>query len=159
METVRNLTQAYSQAPWRKQIAFIGLFLLLVVFLALVAGIYLDVTARTATMGREIQFMQREIDEHKLVNADLETQLALLTSAEVMEQRAQVLGFEPIALGQQEFLFVQGYLPPRQIVLAPPPVPVQVQAAALPTAYTASLFDWFARDVLPELKKVLEVRK
>ena len=62
MENFRNLTQAYSQAPWRKQLKFIGLFLLLVVFVALIAGIYLDVTARAATIGREILIMKNEID-------------------------------------------------------------------------------------------------
>jgi cell division protein FtsL len=55
---------------------FIGLFLLVVIFAALVAGIYLDVTARTATIGREIQVMEEEIEALKLVNADLESRLA-----------------------------------------------------------------------------------
>ncbi len=41
MDGVRQLTQAYSQAPWRKQLQILGLFLLVVVLAALVAGIYL----------------------------------------------------------------------------------------------------------------------
>ena len=86
MESVRSLTQAYSQAPWRKQLAMIVLFLLMVLFVALVAGIYLDVTARTATIGREVQIMQREIESLKLVNADLNSQLAVLVSSGVMER-------------------------------------------------------------------------
>ncbi len=46
MERVYGLTQAYSQAPWRKQLQLIGIFLVVLVFFALVAGIYLSVTAR-----------------------------------------------------------------------------------------------------------------
>ena len=38
MERVERYSQAYSQAPWRKQVQLLGLFLLIVVFMALVAG-------------------------------------------------------------------------------------------------------------------------
>ena len=80
MNTVRSLTQAYSQTPWRKQVMVIVLSLLFVVFATLVAGVYLSVTARAATMGREVLLMQEDIDELELVNADLATQLAFITS-------------------------------------------------------------------------------
>ena len=158
MERVRNLTQAYSQTPWRKQTMFIGLFLLVVIFAALVAGIYLDVTARTATIGREIQVMEEEIEALKLVNADLESRLAFLNSSEVLGQRARSLGFEPIGLGETNFLLVPGYIPRQHARLAPPPGPVKILAAALPSAFTESLFTWFKRSVLPMRSRILEVR-
>ena len=106
MERVRNLTQAYSQTPWRRQTMFIGLFLLVVIFAALVAGIYLDVTARTATIGREIQVMEEEIEALKLSNADLESRWAFLTSSEVMEQRSHSLGFQRVEMAEITFLLV-----------------------------------------------------
>jgi hypothetical protein len=53
MDRVQSLTQAYSQAPWRKQMQIIGLFLLVLVLTALV-GIYLSVTARAAAVGRDL---------------------------------------------------------------------------------------------------------
>lgn len=159
MENVRNLTQAYSQAPWRKQMMFIGLFLLVVIFAALVAGIYLDVTARTATIGREIQLMDEQIEALKLTNADLESKLAFMNSMEEMERRARSLGFERQEKEQAIFLVVPGYVPRQHVRLAPPPGPVKAVAAALPSVFTESLFDWFQRSVLPMRSHLLEVRR
>jgi cell division protein FtsL len=159
MESVRSLTQAYSQAPWRKQLAMIVLFLLMVVFVALIAGIYLDVTARTATIGREVQIMQREIESLKLVNADLDSQLAVLVSSGVMERRARDLGFERVQRDQITYVLVPGYQPRQQPRLAPPPATVKTVAAALPSIFTESLFDFFNHSVLPEVRRMLEVNQ
>jgi cell division protein FtsL len=158
MERVRNFTQAYSQTPWRKQTMFIGLFLLMVIFAALVAGIYLDVTARTATIGREIQVMEEQIDTLKLANADLESRLAFMTSLEEMEQRARRLGFKRVEMEQATYIIVPGYISRQHARLAPPPGPVKTLAAALPSAFTESLFAWFQRSVLPMRTRILEVR-
>jgi cell division protein FtsL len=159
MERVRNVTQAYSQAPWRKQMMFIGLFLLVVTFAALVAGIYLDVTARTATFGREIQVMQEEIEGMKLSNADLESRLASLNSMGVMEGRAKSLGFRRIEKDEAVFIVVPGYAPKGYARMAPPPGSVKAVAAALPSAYTESLFEWFQRNIVPLRSHLLEVRQ
>lgn len=158
MENFRNLTQAYSQAPWRKQLKFIGLFLLLVVFVALIAGIYLDVTARSATMGREILIMKKEIDSLELEVADLETQLAFMTSSDEMEKRALSLGFQPVEIDQAMYLIVDGYVSPEYVNLAPPPETVKTVAANLPPGFTESLFDWLGQNVLPPVDQVLGVK-
>ena len=157
MENFRNLTQAYSQAPWRKQLKFIGLFLLLVVFVALIAGIYLDVTARTATIGREILIMKKEIDALELVVSDLETQLAFMTSSNEMEKRAIGLGFQPVEMNQAIYIVVDGYPSDVYVNLAPPPETVKTVAANLPPDYTESLFDWLGQNVLPPIDEVLGV--
>ncbi|MCI0519557.1 MAG: hypothetical protein L0Z70_04800 [Chloroflexi bacterium] len=158
MEQVRHFTQAYSQAPWRKQVMFIGLFLLIVVFIALVAGIYLDVTARTATIGREIQGMQADMAELRLKNADLATRLAGLTSAAEMEKRARSMGFEPIVKDQSMYLVVPGYIARQEVRLAAAPGEVKTVAAALPAEYTESLVDWLSRQVKPVLDEALELK-
>jgi hypothetical protein len=137
---------------------FIGLFLLVVIFAALVAGIYLDVTARTATFGREIQVMEEEIESLKLTNADLESRLAFMSSMEEMEKRARSLGFERLQKDESTFIVVPGYIPREHARLAPPPGPVKAVAAALPAAFTESLFDWFQRSVLPTRSHLLEVQ-
>jgi len=138
---------------------FIGLFLLVVIFAALVAGIYLDVTARTATIGREIQLMNTQIETLKITNADLESKLAFMSSMDEMERRARSLGFERREKEQAMFLVVPGYVPRQHIRLAPPPGPVKTVAAALPSVFTESLFDWFERSVLPMRSHLLEVRR
>ena len=155
---VRKLTQAYSQAPWRKQLQVLGLFLLVLVLVALVAGIYLNVTARAATIGREILFMESRIEELDLLNANLETRLAMINSATVMEKRALSMGFEPLNRENITYLVVPGYIPRQQAVIAPPPAPLVAVAAALPPAYTESLFDWLRDTALPALVRLLEVQ-
>ncbi len=148
MNTVRSLTQAYSQTPWRKQVMVIVLCLLFVVFATLVAGVYLSVTARAATIGREILMMQADIDELELINADLTTQLAYINSASEMAKRAEVLGFEPIEMGQDLFVMVPGYVGREQVNLAPPPGPVTPVAATMPPGYSQSLVDWLMERIL-----------
>jgi len=157
MERVRNLTQAYSQAPWRKQLKLIVLFLLCVVFAALIAGIYLDVTARAATMGREILIMRAEIEAQELENADLSSQLAVLTSATEMRPRALEMGFVPVERDEIIYVVVPGYVPPQKPDLAPPPAPTKVIAAALPADYKQSLIDWFREQIIPTLSRAVEV--
>jgi len=159
MERVRNLTQAYSQTPWRKQLKFIVLFLLGVVFIALIAGIYLDVTARAATIGREILFMRSEIEALKLKNASLNTELAVLTSATGMNARALELGFVPIEKDEIMYVVVPGYVPPQQPDLAPPPAPTRVVAANLPADYKQSLIDWFQMQIIPTINRSIEVNQ
>ena len=148
MNTVRNLTQAYSQTPWRKQVMVIVLSLLFVVFATLVAGVYLSVTARAATIGREILMMQANIDDLELTNSDLTTQLAYMNSASEMSKRAEVLGFVPVEKDQAIFVMVPGYIRRGQANLAPPPGPVNPVAATMPPGYSESLVDWLMKRIL-----------
>lgn len=156
MDGVRQLTQAYSQAPWRKQLQILGLFLLVVVLAALVAGIYLNVTARAATIGREILWMQSRIEDLQLENSDLQTRLAMVNSAAVMEQRALAMGFQPLGRDDVTYIVVPGYVSRQQAVIAPPPKPVVV-VANLPADYTESLFVWLEERALPVVQEWLEV--
>ncbi len=158
MDRVRGFTQAYSQAPWRKQLQIIGLFLLLVVFVALIAGIYLNVTARAATMGREILIMQTKIEKLQLEIADLETQLAIANSAKEMKKRAVNLGFRPVEKDELTYIVVPGYIPRQRTILAPAPEPVVVVSAALPPDYTESLFEWLRKRMILQLGRMPEVQ-
>jgi hypothetical protein len=161
MEHVQNLTQAYSQAPWRKQLQIIGVFLLVLVTAWMVAAIYLDVTARAATIGREIQEMQvrtsgldriesptpmdgrrLSIEELEQINANLQTKLAYMTSDEVMQKRAQDIGFKEVGVDQILYVEVPGYIPPQPVTLAPPPGLTSANAPILALAYKESLIEW-----------------
>lgn len=159
MDRVRTLTQAYTQAPWRTQMQILALALLILVGVAVVAGVYLNITQRTATIGRDIQGMQYEIEELQLSNADLETRLAYLTSGTQMHVRALELGFQPIERDQIEYLVVPGYAEKRAAVIAPPPEPVETYAASLPFSYTESLLDWVKVSVVPMFQNLLEVNQ
>ena len=95
-----QIIHAYRQAPWRVQRQWIGAFLLVVIGVAMIAALYLDVTARAAVAGREIQEMRIQITTIQRENADLETQLADLTATAVMEKRATALGYRPVQPGE-----------------------------------------------------------
>lgn len=138
----QQLIHAYKNAPWRVQLQLIGVFSLVVVLVALIAGVYLNVTARAATIGREIQYMEVDILRLQQDNADLENQLGLLTSIRTMEQRAEALGFQPINPAEVVYVSVPGYAGRQAVALAPPPGPVTAFDDGLPPEYTQTLLDW-----------------
>ena len=137
-----QIIYAYRQAPWRVQRQWIGAFLLVVVGVAMIAALYLDVTARAAVAGREIQEMRKEITTIQRGNADLETQLADLTSTAVMEKRAVELGYRPVQPGELDYVAVPGFvIPEPAILLAAEDAVLTTQNQ--PSEYTQSLLEWF----------------
>lgn len=158
MEQVRGITQAYLNTPWRKQLRMVMLFALIVVFWALVAGIYVDLRQRTATAGREILWMRARMETMDQRIADLQTELGILTSSRVMEERARRLGYQPVDKDEVIYLMVPGYVPPDDVVLAPPPETVKLVPAAPPADYTESLFSWARRQIRPYWEQLQETQ-
>ena len=142
---ITELAQTYKQAPWRKQMQFIGLFVLVLVIIALFAGMYLSISARTTAAGRDIQDLERQISELDQEIEDLQAKLAHLTSAGEMSRRAREKGFKPLPADQVVYLPVQGYIERQPAVLASYTRHPLVSAAAIPPQYTESLFEWLAR--------------
>lgn len=162
MQQEKRITQAYKLAPWRGQYQYFGAFMLVVVASAVVAGIYLNVTARANTYGREIQQMQVRMEGPHLLNenvdnpdsakrvtieelqiqiSDLRTRIAYLTSEEIMRDRALKLGFQVVDPKSAQYLVVEGYHGDDQVQLAPPAGPVQASTVVLPDSYRESLLD------------------
>ncbi len=164
MDNIHQLTHAYSQAPWRKQMYMIGVILLLLVCAAIVAGIYLNVTARAAAVGRQIQEMQVRvygyhyltgdtgetyvpIEELEQKIANLNSQLAYLTSYSKMQERVKELNLNPITSDRIEYIEIPGYVDRQTTSLAPPPVPVVVNASIIDPQFKESLFEWVTDQV------------
>jgi hypothetical protein len=164
MNKGNRLTHAYSQAPWRRQTYLIGVILLVLVCTAIVAGIYLNVTARAAAMGRQIQEMQVRvygyhyltgdsgenyvpIEELEQSIANLNSQLAYLTSYAVMKERVRKLDVSVIDAFSVMYLDVPGYVDRQTSSLAPPPEPVVVNASGIAPEFKESLFDWVVDQV------------
>jgi hypothetical protein len=124
------------------------MFLLILVMIAIIAGIYLNVTARAATIGRRIQGMQAEIQINDRLNADLQTRLALMTTASSMETRAKELGFRQASASEITYIVVPEYTGRAPVILAPPPGPVAASTHILPPEFTQSLIDWFRQQTL-----------
>jgi len=136
-----QIIHAYKQAPWRVQRQYVGAFLLAVIVLSLVAALYLDLSSRTTLAGREIQELQVEITTLQRSNADLETELANLTSSAVMQQRAVELGYRPVKPGELDYIFVPGYVTPEpDILLAAEDATYHPHT--LPEEYSMSLLEW-----------------
>jgi hypothetical protein len=164
MDNIHQLTHAYSQAPWRKQMYMIGVILLFLVCAVLVAGIYLNVTARAAAIGRQIQEMQVRvygyhyltgdtgesyvpIEELEQKIANLDSQLAFLTSYSKMQERVKELNLTPISSDHIEYIQVPGYVERQTTSLAPPPVPIVVNASGIDPQFKESLFEWITDQV------------
>ena len=164
MKKENNSTHAYQQAPWRRQTYLIGVILLGLVCTAIVAGIYLNVTARAAAVGRQIQEMQvRVYGYHYLTGdagenyvpieeleqriANLNSQLAYLTSYAVMKERVHKLDVSIISAFSVMYLDVPGYVDRQTSSLAPPPEPVVVNASGIAPEFKESLFDWVVDQV------------
>jgi hypothetical protein len=86
-------------------------------------------------MRVQITTIQRE-------NADLETQLADLTSTAAMERRARELGYRPVQPGELDYVSVPGFVPPEPAILLAA-ADTAPQPEGLPAEYTQSLLEWF----------------
>jgi hypothetical protein len=135
---------AHALAPWRVQRQWISAALLVVTGLGMTAALYLDVTSQAAITGRQIQALRTRIVESQLVNADLQSRLAELTSTESMEQRASALGYEPVAQADLQYVPVPGYIDLAPVNLATIGA-LRPEAASMSPDYTESLFDWLGR--------------
>ncbi|HTX92025.1 MAG TPA: hypothetical protein VMC09_12500 [Anaerolineales bacterium] len=146
MNNVTQIVQKVRQAHWRVQRQWIGLFLLGLVAVAMVAGIYLNVTVRATLAGREILLLQSSIADNQLKNSDLETQLASLSSIQSVQQRAQDQGFQPADPTDIVYVVVPGYSRRTVVDLSTPGNSASKVPALLPE-YTESLFDWLTRQL------------
>jgi len=147
IQNVNHFVHAYKIAPWRIQRQWIGTALLMVVALAMVATLYLDVTSQTAIAGREIQDLTAAITISQQMSGDLQTQLASLTSASIMKQRALELGFRPVQSGEAEYLVVPGYSVLEPDILSSAPL-LQMSALTIPPEYNESLLDWMDEKII-----------
>jgi hypothetical protein len=82
----------------------------------------------------------------------LQTQLAYLTSYEVMAARAQDMGLVPVEPENIVYLEIAGYVEPQPALLAPPPQQVVVSASGIDPAFRQSLFDWLGDQIQQTLK-------
>jgi hypothetical protein len=150
MENVTQIVQHVRQAHWRVQRQWIGLFLLGLVAVSMVAGIYLNITVRATLAGREVLFLQNQLIDVQRANSDQETILAGLTSVASMQQRAEAMGFKPVDPGTITYVVVPGYVPQTSVDMSQPGADSQGQSqkpVLLPT-YTESLFDWITRTLV-----------
>jgi cell division protein FtsB len=147
MKKPNHLLQAYRQAPWRVQLQWLGFFLLGVVLIAAVAGVYLNLSARASAAGRAIQSLEDQADDLQREINDLSTRLAYLSSAEQMKARLKKLDMEILDPLKAMYIEVPGYRSHNDVVLAPPPEGRSISTPILQSEYTDSLWDWFVKNI------------
>lgn len=143
----QQLMQAYRQAPWRIQIQRIAVLLLILIIVGVVAGLYLSVSARAATAAIQIRQLEATRDACKENNANLEAELALITTSENMSRRAQDLGYTPPEDGSVQYLLIPEYAGRQPAIIAPPPSVRPPARPLIRVSYTQSLWDWLMENM------------
>ncbi len=145
MDHLRNFTQAYSQAPWRKQLQIIGAFLSILVVFLVAASIFISVTSQTAAVGKEIQRNRLRAEALELEIANMRSRIATLTSVATMKQRAIDMGFRPATKEDIIYVEVPGYAGNTVMDLLPASQAVNVGRPELSPAFTETWVDWFSK--------------
>jgi hypothetical protein len=148
-------TQAYKQAPWRREKRLSGAILMFVLLGAAVSMLYLFVINQKAAAGIQIQMLesQRRVAIRNI--ADLRNDLATITSASNMRARAAEMGFVPMNPEEALYIVIPGYHGRQALI----PIEIQPQAPApRPSnldSYHTSLWDWIQNWInnLPEVAK------
>ncbi|GAB4501382.1 MAG: hypothetical protein Fur0035_09240 [Anaerolineales bacterium] len=144
LEAAGSLNTSVSLSPVLRQ-QWLVMFVGVVALLALVAGLYLEVTSRAAIAGRDIQNLEIAIATHQRANADLQTELAGLLSEQTLQARAEALGYQPLERADLDYILVPGYLPESGVNLTSES-PNQPSIASQP-AFQQSLLEWIALQV------------
>ena len=113
-----RLTEAQAALGW-------GVILILA---ALLGTIYLTQTSRIATVGRNVQFLQFELEELERQNIALEQAIAESQSLERLQNEARRLGFVQSQPEDNEYIVVEDY----PVTATPPPAPLVEETAVLP---------------------------
>lgn len=142
-----RLIQAYKQAPWRVQLQWIGLFLMFVVLISAITGVYLSVNSQAASAGREIQSLESQISTMNDEIAELTADLAEARSSEKYTARAEELGLELLDPAEAVYLEVPGYDPDQTLVFTSSRVNLISETPIVRSSYRSSLWDWFVENI------------
>lgn len=143
----QRLVQAYQQAPWRMQVQRIAYFMLGLIVVALIAGVYLNVTAQSAAAGVAVQELETERETILRNNADLKFRLARLTTINEMKKRAQDLGFEPINTDEVIYMVIPEYLGRQVPLMTNAPSARALPRPVIKPSYTQSLWEWILTEM------------
>ncbi len=137
-----NLTQAYKQKPWRTQILWIGRILSILIVVILTIVLHLNITTQAASAGVEIrvlesdrEYLEREINNNR-------TKLAIITSSNVMQERAKELGFQKATAADIQYIYIDEYIEKEPDIYIPQSTFDFQKGTQIKPAYTESIWDW-----------------
>ena len=94
-----QLTEAQAALGW-------GIALVLI---ALLGTIYLRQTSQIATLGREVQLLQINLDNARRENGEMERQIAEAQSLVRLQAEAARMGFVPAGADDIDYIIVEDY--------------------------------------------------
>ncbi len=144
----KHLTQAHKQAPWRLQVQRFGFIALVLVGAAIIAFLYLNISAQSATAGIEVQQLEAKRQALSHENASLLTDWARITSAAEMEKRAYASGYELIDPNEVTYMVVEGYTGKELPEIETAPYTNLISPTVIKPSYTESLWEWFYDSLL-----------
>ncbi len=103
-----QLTEAQAALGW-------GIALVLI---ALLGTIYLRQTSQIATLGREVQLLQINLDNVRRENGEIERKIAEGQSLERLQAEAARMGFVPAGADDIDYIIVENY--PETAVISEP---------------------------------------
>ena len=142
-----SLIQAYSNSPRRKKFQIIGSLFLAVVIAAVMMILYLVISARVVSSGRELQQKKDQIDQLIYLSVNYQNEIANLSRFDIMEVKAEELGFRAPYPGEVFYVPVPGFNPePVTVVdLTDTEGPTVINVNRI--EYHESLFDWIGNKV------------
>lgn len=137
-----SLSQAYSNSPRRQKLQIIGSVFMVIVIAAVMLILYLVVSARVVSMGRQLQQAKDEIDQLVYQSVNYRNQIAQMSRFDVMEKRAKEMGFRAPYPGEVFYVPVPGYKlgPETHVEIQQDTQPAVINVNLL--EYHQSLFDW-----------------
>ena len=139
--------QAFQQAPWRNQLQKIGLILTVLVFYAIVAGIYLSITATSYSVGVDVQNDEYKSNNMKQEIENLKINIGEFSSSSVMDIRAKELGYEQPDPKTFVYAVIPGYHG-RQLGILKSIPPSPDQPILIRPEYKLSLWEWVFQSAL-----------
>jgi hypothetical protein len=112
-----SLIQAYTNSPRRQKLQIVGSIFMAIVLGALMLILYLVVSARVVSMGRQLQQAKDDIDHLVYLSVNYSNQIDRLSRFEIMENRAVEMGFRAPYPGEVFYVPVAGYPAQKEMVV------------------------------------------
>jgi hypothetical protein len=142
-----SLIQAYSNSPRRQKLQIIGSIIMAIVIAAVMLILYLVVSARVVSMGRQLQQAKDEIDQLVYLSVNYRNQIAELSRFEIMEEKAKDMGFRAPYPGEVFYVPVAGIEQQIQAVADSPSVARPTVINVYLIEYHESLIDWIGKQI------------
>jgi hypothetical protein len=130
-----SLIQAHSNSPRRQKLQIVGSIFMAIIITAVMLILYLVVSARVVSTGRQLQRAKNDIDNLIYLGVNYRNEIANLSRFEIMESKAKDLGFRAPYPGEVFYVPVEGYDQEEDTL-------VEIQINTRPAVINVNLLDY-----------------